>query len=146
MTRSRAKDIHDKVNSLLSLHTFDVSVNGSLPHGDTLCMLNYEPPREPQGDAKDDQDKSQEEEKEGEEEDSGGGTTGAPSGTTAAPQAEVPPVPVPPKRASGAICRHLHRYLTGTTGGTGTTAATTAGKAFGHKLSVLAVSSPVLPL
>ena len=47
MTRSRAKAIHDKVNSLLSLHTFDVSVNGLLLHGTTLCILSYEPSMEP---------------------------------------------------------------------------------------------------
>ena len=60
ITRSRSNAIHDKVNSLLSLYTFDVLVNGSLPHGDTLCMLSYEPSMEPQGDSKDDQDKDQE--------------------------------------------------------------------------------------
>ena len=83
MTRSRAKAIHDKVNSLLYLHTFDVSVNGSLPHGDTLCMLSYEPSMEPQGDAKDDQDKGQEEEEE-EEATRRRGAYGSRSGTTAA--------------------------------------------------------------
>ena len=56
ITRSRAKAIHDKVNSLLSLYTFDVSVNGSLPHGDTFCMLSYEPPMERQEGAKEDQE------------------------------------------------------------------------------------------
>ena len=62
ITRSRAKAIHDKVHSLLSLYTFDVSVNGSLPHGDTFCMLSYEPPRERQEVAKEDQEGGREDE------------------------------------------------------------------------------------
>ena len=57
MTRSRAQAIHDKVNSLLTLHTFDVAVNGVLPHGTTLCVLRYEPPKERQDDAGSDQEK-----------------------------------------------------------------------------------------
>ena len=56
ITRSRAKAIHDKVNSLLSLYTFDVSVNGSLPHGDTFCILSYEPSMEHQEGTKEDQE------------------------------------------------------------------------------------------
>ena len=75
ITRSRAKAIHDKVNSLLSLYTFDVSVNGSLPHGDTFCMLSYEPSMKTQSDAKDDQDKGQEEEEGEGEKTRGGGST-----------------------------------------------------------------------
>ena len=62
ITRSRAKTIHDKVNSLLSRYTFDISVNGSLPHGDTFCMLSYEPPRERQEVAKEDQEGGREDE------------------------------------------------------------------------------------
>ena len=69
MTRSRAKAIHDKVNSLLSLHTFDVSVNRSLPHGDTICMLRYEPPMEHQMGAKEDQEDGHGDALEGQEED-----------------------------------------------------------------------------
>ena len=70
MTRSRTKAVHDKVNSLLSLHTFDVSVNGSLPHGDTLCILSYITSMDSQDGAKDDQEgtrKDDQEEEEGEE-------------------------------------------------------------------------------
>ena len=80
MTRSRAKAIHDKVNSLLSLHTFDVSVNGSLPHGDTLCMLSYEPPMEPQGDAKEGQEDGQGDAKEGQEDGQGDAREGQEDG------------------------------------------------------------------
>ena len=65
ITRSRAKAIYDKVNSLLSLYTFDVSMNGSLPHGDTFCMLSYEPPMERQEGAKEGQQGGQEEEEAG---------------------------------------------------------------------------------
>ena len=43
MTRSRAKAIQDKVNSLLSLHQFNISMNGLLPQADMLCVLRYEP-------------------------------------------------------------------------------------------------------
>ena len=53
------------MNSLLSRYTFDISVNGSLPHGDTFCMLSYEPPRERQEVAKEGQEGGQEEEEAG---------------------------------------------------------------------------------
>ena len=43
MTRSRAKAIQDKVNSLLSLHQFNISMNGLLPQADMLCVLRYDP-------------------------------------------------------------------------------------------------------
>ena len=43
MTRSRAKPMQDKVNSLLSLHQFDLSMDGLLPQADVLCVLRYEP-------------------------------------------------------------------------------------------------------
>ena len=43
MTRSRAKAMQDKVNSLLSLHQFNLSMDGLLPQADTLCILRYEP-------------------------------------------------------------------------------------------------------
>ena len=42
MTRSRAKAIQDKVNSLLSLHQFNLAMDGLLPQADTLCILRYE--------------------------------------------------------------------------------------------------------
>ena len=43
MTRSRAKAIHDKVNSFLYMCDFDPTVNGMLPHANTLCVLRHEP-------------------------------------------------------------------------------------------------------
>ena len=43
MTRSRAKAIQDKVNSLLASLEFDISMNGSLPKAYVLCILRYEP-------------------------------------------------------------------------------------------------------
>ena len=61
MTRSRAQAIRDKVNSLLTLHTFDVAVNGVLPHGTTLCVLRCETPMDLRRDAKDDQEEGQDE-------------------------------------------------------------------------------------
>ena len=42
MIRSRAKAIQDKVNSLLSLHQFNLAIDGLLPPADTLCILRYE--------------------------------------------------------------------------------------------------------
>ena len=45
MTRARAKDLHDKVNSLLSSFDFDSTLDGMLLHTDTLCILRYEPPK-----------------------------------------------------------------------------------------------------
>ena len=42
MTRSRAKAIQDKVNSLLSRHQFNLAMDGLLPQADTLCILRYE--------------------------------------------------------------------------------------------------------
>ena len=67
MTRSRAQAIQDKVNSFLTLHTFDVSVNGILPHGTTFCVLRYEPPKERQDDARSDQEKVHDAAKKGRE-------------------------------------------------------------------------------
>ena len=43
MTRSRAKAIHDKVNSFLYMCDFDPIVDGMLPHANALCILRYEP-------------------------------------------------------------------------------------------------------
>ena len=42
MTRSRANAMQDKVNSLLSLHQFNLSMDGLLPQADMLCVLRYE--------------------------------------------------------------------------------------------------------
>ena len=42
MTRSRAKAIQDKVNSLLSHHQFDPLMNGLLPQANVLCILRFE--------------------------------------------------------------------------------------------------------
>ena len=61
MTRSRAKAIQDKVNSLLSITQFNLSMDGSLPQADVLCILRYEPGigtnevKEDEGDEGDDQ-------------------------------------------------------------------------------------------
>ena len=41
MTRARAKAIRDKVNSFLSTCDLDSTLNGLLPHADTLCILRY---------------------------------------------------------------------------------------------------------
>ena len=43
MTRSRAKAIHDKVNSFLYMCDLDPTMNGMLPHANALCILRYEP-------------------------------------------------------------------------------------------------------
>ena len=43
MTRARAKAIHDKVNSFLSMHYLDPTLDGSLPHSNALCVLSYVP-------------------------------------------------------------------------------------------------------
>ena len=43
MTRSRAKAIHDKVNSFLSMCDIDPTLDGTLPHANALCILRYEP-------------------------------------------------------------------------------------------------------
>ena len=47
MTRSRAKAMQDKVNSLLSLHQVDLSMDGLLPQADVLCVLRYKPDVDP---------------------------------------------------------------------------------------------------
>ena len=49
MTRSRAKAIHDKVNSFLYMCDFDPTVNGMLPHANALCVLRHEPQHSPHG-------------------------------------------------------------------------------------------------
>ena len=43
MTRARAKAIHDKVNSFLSMCDIDPTLDGTLPHANALCILRYEP-------------------------------------------------------------------------------------------------------
>ena len=41
MTRARAKAIHQEVNSLLFMYTFDTSLDGMLLHVNTLCSIRY---------------------------------------------------------------------------------------------------------
>ena len=43
MTRARAKALHDKVNLLLNTLDLEHTVNGSLPHGNIICAVRYEP-------------------------------------------------------------------------------------------------------
>jgi hypothetical protein len=43
MTRVRAKALHDKVNSLLNTLDLEHTWNGSLPHGNIICAVRYEP-------------------------------------------------------------------------------------------------------
>ena len=45
MTRSRAKALQDKVNSLLYMCDFDPTLDGTLPHANALCILRFEPLR-----------------------------------------------------------------------------------------------------
>ena len=49
MTRSRAKAIHDKVNSFLYMCDFDPTMNCMLPHANALCVLRHEPQHSPHG-------------------------------------------------------------------------------------------------
>ena len=53
MTRSRAKAIHDKVNSFLYMCELDPNMDGMLPHANALCILRYEPQHRPCGPHKD---------------------------------------------------------------------------------------------
>ena len=53
MTRSRAKAIHDKVNSFLYMCDLDPTVDGMLPHANALCILRYEPLHRLHGSMKD---------------------------------------------------------------------------------------------
>jgi hypothetical protein len=43
MTRARAKAIHDKVNLLLNTLDLEHTLDGSLPHGNIICAVQYEP-------------------------------------------------------------------------------------------------------
>jgi hypothetical protein len=43
MTRARAKALHDKVNSLLNTLDLEHTLNGSLPHGNIICAVSYDP-------------------------------------------------------------------------------------------------------
>ena len=43
MTRSRAKAIHDKVNSFRYMCDLDPTLDGTLPHANALCILRYDP-------------------------------------------------------------------------------------------------------
>ena len=53
MTRSRAKAIQDKVNSLLSHRQLDPPMNGLLPQANVLCILRFEANGSCQVDAED---------------------------------------------------------------------------------------------
>ena len=52
MTRARAKDIEDKVNSLLSELTLSMQETWLLPKTETLCMIRYQ--KDPPDDARED--------------------------------------------------------------------------------------------
>jgi hypothetical protein len=43
MTRPRDKALHDKVNLLLNTLDLEHTLNGSLPHGNIICAVHYEP-------------------------------------------------------------------------------------------------------
>jgi hypothetical protein len=43
MTRARAKALHDKVNLFLNTLDLEHTWNGSLPHGNIICAVRYEP-------------------------------------------------------------------------------------------------------
>jgi hypothetical protein len=43
MTRARAKALHDKVNLLLNTLDLEHTLNGSLPHGNIIYAVRYEP-------------------------------------------------------------------------------------------------------
>ena len=80
MTRARAKAIHDKVSSFLSMCDIDPTLDGTLPHANALCILRYVPHGGRQVDT--------EEDGEGQREERGGaGRTGAGTGQPA-PQPE----------------------------------------------------------
>ena len=53
MTRSRAKALHDKVNSFLYMCDLDPTVDGTLPHANALCILRFEPLHRLHGSMKD---------------------------------------------------------------------------------------------
>ena len=72
MTRARAKAIYDKVNSFLSMHYLDPTLDGSLPHSNALCVLSYVPQDRLQGCTEDGLKTGRQDEEEGEEKKSGG--------------------------------------------------------------------------
>ena len=72
MTRARAKAIHDKVNSFLSMHYLDPTLDGSLPHSNALCVLSYVPQDRLQDCTEDGLKTERQDEEEGEEKKSGG--------------------------------------------------------------------------
>jgi hypothetical protein len=43
MTRAQAKALHDKVNLLLNTLDLEHTLDGSLPHGNIVCAVRYEP-------------------------------------------------------------------------------------------------------
>ena len=92
MTRSRAKALHDKVNSFLYMCDFDPTVDGTLPHANALCILTYEPLRHLHGSMDDGREDGQEDDQEKEAEEASSGTTASSSSTTAWPDdAALPP-------------------------------------------------------
>ena len=98
MTRARAKALHDKVNSLLSMLDIDSPLDGMLSQADMLCVIRYIP----QGASTSSQDGKLEQE--GREEEA------------SAPVAVLPvPAPVLPASVAYKPTLLLHR-ATGTTG------------------------------
>ena len=89
MTRSRAKAIHDKVNSFLYMCYLDPTLDGTLPHAKALCILRYNPRALLHGRMEDGQEDGREEEGEEEAEESA--------------SAVLPPSPavLPPRSSAG---------------------------------------------
>ena len=88
MTRSRAKALHDKVNSFLYICDLDPTVDGTLPHANALCILRFEPLHRLHGGMKDGREDGQASMKK----DHFGAPPGAP-GPAADPSAATPGAP-----------------------------------------------------
>ena len=86
MTRSRAKAIHDKVNSFLYMCDFDPTMNGMQPHANALCVLRHEPQHSQHGRIEEGREDGQVSKKKQPEM----------AGVSAVHQADIPPPPETP--------------------------------------------------
>ena len=117
MIRSRAKALHDKVNSFLYMCDFDPIVDGTLSHANALCILRYEPLRRLQEsmDVGHEDGQEADRKKQDEEEASSGTTASAGRYYRLDPEAALPPKYRATSTRYTASYTEPDRYQTGST-------------------------------
>ena len=117
MTRSRAKALQDKVNSLLYMCDFDPTLDGTLPHANALCILRFEPLRRLQEsmDVGHEDGQEADRKKQDEEEASSGTTASSDRYYRLDPEAALPPKYRPASTRYTASYTVPDRYQAGST-------------------------------